>query len=110
MVAQNPRGAIGAFLNRPQATNAARAPITIFTGTKENSPRERWKAAASSMISTNPAAASGVSFGITRVAEGRIKPSQPSSSESPMKRTSASGIAPGQVICAISSGIGPVSL
>jgi hypothetical protein len=48
------------------------------------------------MTTTRPAPASGVSIGPMRVAAGRIRPMAPASSDTPMKRTSAGGTAPGQ--------------
>ena len=60
---QLPRGAMGAFTSRPQATKAASPPSTTLTPMPGYSPRVAWKPAASTITMTRPTAAKPVSFG-----------------------------------------------
>jgi hypothetical protein len=56
------------------------------------SPRITWNGTASAMMTASPAAAKGVSHGITRVAAGSTTPTPPASSANPMKRASHAGM------------------
>src|SRR5687767_9071575 len=59
--------AMGRWFDRPTAMNPATAARTTFAGTSAYSPRRRWKPAARTIVSARPAAASGVSLGLTLV-------------------------------------------
>src|SRR6266481_6826111 len=61
--------------------------------TKLYSPRTMWNRAARIMISVRPTAANDVSFGLTPVIAGRIKPTPPRNSQRPMKTNRPCGTA-----------------
>jgi hypothetical protein len=87
---------------------AATEPTTALKAIPATSPRVRWKTAAGTITTTRPAAASSMSQGLIRVAEGRTRLMAPRSSELPMKRTSPGGTAPGHTSCWASWAIGCV--
>ena len=63
----------------------------MLNATTLASPRMTWNGTASAMITASPAAASGVSHGMIRVAAGSTTPTAPAISANPMKRASYTG-------------------
>ena len=64
----------------------------MLNATTLASPRMTWNGTASVMITASPAAARGVSHGMTRVAAGSTRPAAPASSANPMNRASDAGM------------------
>ena len=94
MISRLYRGAIAAFLDLPQATNAAIPIKTIFIPICDASPLETWKTIAHTINTQSAIAATGVSFGLMRSSEGNINPVAPSTSTIPVNFTNVTGTCP----------------